>query len=404
MLFSLGLQAFAKVEVLFHPHDPTLPKIADWISGAKAQVDIAMYNMDVTDMSPIIQKLKSPEVQTRIQTGDLKIRMIFEGYSTREGNAKKMQVIEDLGIDARYLGKDVKIHHKFAVIDSDQDSAQVITGSANWSLSSASNYNENILFFQAEPEISYRFQTEFDRLWKKSKAFGVARESVLNEAKPAEQAEIDVYFNSPRHLKLNLEEPNVLTDQVVAAIEGAKTEIQIATTRIRLEPILNAVKRAADRGIKIQILLSQDDFKDLNQRAQWLYGNPNIQLRVKFYNLKVSQYMTYQMHNKLMIVDTETILTGSFNWSHSSENFHIENLVRLQGTIAQQVLPNYLQEFSNLWDLGRPGLETFKERLAKEKSEGLVPKCAFAPIALEVPEISFLISEYRNCQKEQLEP
>ncbi len=48
----------------------------------------------------------------------------------------------------------LKVHHKFAVIDSALSTHRVITGSANWSLSSYHNYNENIVFFDQEPEVA----------------------------------------------------------------------------------------------------------------------------------------------------------------------------------------------------------------------------------------------------------
>ena len=78
----LTLVAEARIQVLLHPHDPTLEAIAGCISDAKSTVDIAMYNMDITDQSPIIQTLKYPEVQKRIQSGDLRIRMVLELYAT----------------------------------------------------------------------------------------------------------------------------------------------------------------------------------------------------------------------------------------------------------------------------------------------------------------------------------
>lgn len=397
-LLILGFDSQAKVSVLFHPQDQTLNQIALWLSQARL-VDIAMYNMDVTDKSPIIQKLKTDSVQKRIKNGTLQIRMVFEGLSTRERNAQKMQALEDLGVDARFLGKDVKVHHKFATLDTGTDQERVITGSANWSLASASSYNENILFAESEPEISFRYQTEFDRLWEKSKPFGFSKDAKREPLEAADQKDVEIFFNSPRHLKLNIDEPNVLTEQIIKGIEAARDEIQIATTRIRLEPILNAVQKAANQGVRIKILLSQDDFKDLKDRAQWLFNNKNIQLRVKFYNLRVSQYLSFQMHNKFMIVDQKTLLTGSFNWSHSSENFHIENLVKLTDSTAAEVLPRYKGEFAALWDLGRNELAALKERLAKTKSEGKIPLCAFDPVSLEVPEINFLLSEYPKCER-----
>lgn len=392
---TLTLSAEARIQVLFHPHDPTLEAIAGCISDAKSTIDIAMYNMDTTSASPVMQILQSPEVQKRIRSGELKIRMILELYGTPDENAKKRQVVEDLGIDVRDLGKSVKVHHKFAVIDAGGDLDRVITGSANWSLSSYRNYNENILFFTQEPEATSRYQYEFNRLWAASKEFGAnLGHSDVEVPNYQEQNDIEIYFNSPKTIDKTSQETSYITGEIVRLIDSAQDHIEIATTRIRLTPVMTAMLRAAQRGVKIQALISQDDFMDLGRRAKYLLNNKNIELRIKFYNLNVGAYITYQMHNKFMIVDGQTILTGSFNWSDSSENKHIENVIELSGKAAQSVLPNYAQEFATLWDLGRDEYAP----LLKALQAGQHPACAIPQMALSQAEIRQLLNLGRNCK------
>lgn len=388
----------AKIEVLFHPHDPTLEKIAEWILQAQGEINIAMYNMDTTDRSPVVQALKSPSVQERLRQGSLKIHLIFEGYGTSAENRQKMDEIESWGPDVRFLGKSVKVHHKFAVIDPATSTARVVSGSANWSMSSYKNYNENILFFEEESEATARFQTEFLRLWQIAKEHGIKRGSDVSEVPAAlNRSDLEIFFNSPARLKMPLEEPAVLTDQVVRWLDQAHSEVQIATTRIRLVPVLDAVVRAAQRGVQLQILISQDDFADLGRRARWLMAHPNIQLRVKFYNLKVSNYMSYQMHNKFMIIDRAAVLTGSFNWSESSENKHIENLVEMTGAAGAEVLPDFLTEFQSLWEMNRHNLPDFQIKLNGQKAEGEVPSCGFEPTALTVKEVRAILKLGAKC-------
>ncbi len=399
MMFAVtAALAHADVEVLFHPKDPTLEKIAAWIGEARGNVDIAMYNMDVTDGSPVIQTLKSPAVQARIQNGELKLRLIYEGYGSPEENRALMDKLEAIGIDARYLGKSAKVHHKFALIDAGERSERVVTGSANWSLSSYRNYDENILFFKNDPEASYRFRTEFNRIWSIAKEHGVSSSHALPEAIPAENADLDIHFNSPRILKAKDESHIQLTEQIVRLFDGARTSVDAATTRIRLEPVLDAVVRAGERGVKVRILLSQDDYRDLYKRSRWLFNKKNVQLRVKFYNLDAGNYMTYQMHNKFMIVDAETIASGSFNWSKSGENNHIENVVEMRGAYARQVVGQFQDKFESLWNLSRTELAAFEESLTLTRSQGGVPKCAFRPIALEYGEIKKLLRENPKCR------
>lgn len=390
----------AGVRVLFHPHDPTLETIAEWILQAQSTVDIAMYNMDVSDSSPVIQTLKSPQVQQRLLEKTLKIRMVFEGYATAAENTKRMQVIEALGIDVRFFRKSVKVHHKFAVIDTGLASHRVITGSANWSMASYRNYNENILFFDQEDEVSYRYQLEFNRLWNASTEFGL--ESGYLTILPSTYQNIDdaeIFFNSPRTIDKNSSEESDLTDQVVKMITGAQNEIQIATTRIRLVPILEALKAAAERGIRIKALISQDDYRDLYKRTDYLLKTPNLELRVKFYNLKVSNYIAFQMHNKFMIVDNAEVVTGSFNWSHSSEYSHIENIVRLSGNLYAQVKPTFQNEFALLWDMGRDEYPAVVEKLTELRDNNLPTPCGVPQMALNVIEIRQLIKLSPSCQR-----
>ncbi|WP_413290119.1 phospholipase D-like domain-containing protein [Bdellovibrio sp. HCB337] len=394
-LTTLALSAEARVQVLFHPHDPTLEAIAGCISDAKSTIDIAMYNMDTTDASPVVQTLKSPEIQSRLRSGQLKIRMILELYGTPEENEKKRQAVEDMGIDVRDLGKTVKVHHKFAVIDAGGALERVITGSANWSLSSYKNYNENILFFTQEPEVTGRYQFEFNRLWNASKEFGVSLgHPDVKVPKYQDQEDIEIFFNSPRTVDRKSQEASYITGEIVRLIDGAQNNIQIATTRIRIEPVLESILKAAQRGVKIQAVISQDDFIDLGRRAKYLLNNKNIELRIKFYNLNLSAYITYQMHNKFMIVDGQTLFTGSFNWSNSSENSHIENVLELNGALAQAVLPDYKKEFSDIWDMGR---DQYSGVLSSLKS-GAHTQCAIPQMVLSQPEIRQLLNYGRNCQ------
>ncbi|RYZ73850.1 MAG: DUF1669 domain-containing protein, partial [Proteobacteria bacterium] len=402
LFVAIALQpafAQAKIEVLFHPTDPTLEKVGDWIRQAHKTVDIAMYSMDTTAASPVVKTLMDPAVQARLKTGDLSIRMIFEGYGKPVDNDKKMQDLENLGIDVRFLKSGKKVHHKFAVMDSGTANARVITGSANWSLSSYRSYDENMLFMENEPEANFEYETEFQRLWTDGAEFGatVAHSPRALPDLTGTPDRLDVFFNSPRVLhKIQAPEHN-LTSQVVRLINGAKSELSIATTRVRLVPVLESLKAAAARGVKVKVLISQDDFRDLWKRGDYLLNQPNLELRIKFYNLKPSQYISSQMHNKFMIVDRETIETGSFNWSDSSENAHVENVLELKGPAASEVLTSYNERFDLMWERGRAEFAELKAKLAEKQRQGQFPECGFSPSSLTYDEVRELLKLAPKC-------
>ena len=106
-----------------------------------------------------------------------------------------------------------------------------------------------------------------------------------------------------------------LTNKIAGAINGAKRSLQIATTRITTKPIARAIKRAARRGVKIQIAVNMDQFRARSGRRSSLPYQlaqlNNVELRIKFYNLAYHKkfkddlptYITNQMHSKYVIVD-----------------------------------------------------------------------------------------------------
>lgn len=431
--FLLSNFIFAKVEVLFHPYDPSLSLIAEHLGQAKQTIDIAMYNMDTTEQSPIISLLSSDFMQSKIRSGELQVRLIFQGYEDPEKLSDKKTAMENLGVDVRHLAIGAKMHHKFAVIDGFTNVPTLVTGSANWSLSSRDNYNENILLIENKPGLAHKFQEQFQFLWDHSKDYG----SDFNfKSLPLLNSEIEngfkVFFNTDnfvfvgnnRYFKSN-ENEFVLTKQVVRAIDAAKGSIKVASTRIKLRPIYNALVRAAQRGVKIEIVVTMEqyEFQDVRSRKK-IYscqneynkkcstsknfsiflsrkdfqGSENIDLRVKYFNINKAAHLSKQMHSKYIIIDDQ-IITGSFNWSYSSEYNHIENIVKIDGIQYPDVLEKFEIDFKRLWDLNRDtysDLVSYFERAAVEDKK---VDCAFDPITLNFSEIDYLLNSGQRFNK-----
>ena len=377
---------YASVQVMFHPHDPTLASIAQTFMEAKKSAQVVLYNIDVTNENPIVKAIQSDAFKRKLSQG-FQLQMIFEGYGTPEDNIKKMQALESLGIDVRFLGSSKKIHHKFAVFDSGLKTERLITGSANWSMGSFRNYDENILFIENEPGIISQFAEEFALLWTQSQEFGSSLYPEIQNIKRARlNGDLHSYFNSPNFVWSNKGPQNprdmnpLLTKTVVASIEQAKKSIVIASARIKLAPIHHALLRAAQRGVQIRIVVSQAEYTSSSAREKIqlkdcgnnlfhsqcsvgvnfsplldpsLTGRNNMQIRLKFFNLDLANNITHQMHNKYMVIDGRWILSGSFNWSNSSEWQHIENVVVIDGSVHQQVRNRFLDNFNYLWNMNR---------------------------------------------------
>ncbi|WP_141009968.1 phospholipase D-like domain-containing protein, partial [Salmonella enterica] len=60
------------------------------------------------------------------------------------------------------------------------------------------------------------------------------------------------------------------------------------------------------------------------------------------------QYADGYMHNKFMIVDGDTVQTGSFNYSASAVSRNAENALLVQN--APELAKAYQAEFNRLWN------------------------------------------------------
>lgn len=416
----------AKVSALFHPYDPALETIAEQFLNAQSTIDIAVYNFDNTLENPIFAALASDTIQRRIENNELSIRLIFEGYASSEANLEKMLSFEKLGVDVRHLGSSRKMHHKFAVIDALSLTPKLITGSANWSVSSQRFYNENILFFEAEPGITKSYQAQFNLLWDISKEIGKSFGYGAHSDVFAYQKDIESFFNTENFnihgqtLRKNPEGPGfALTRQVVKAIDEAHTKIEIATTRIKLRPIYEALLRAAQRGVTIEIVVTMGEYESRGYRNSKplpacedifleecstshnystfldrddFIGHENIQVRIKFFNLNREAYLGKQMHSKYLLVDQQTLLTGSFNWSYSAEYGHIENLVKIEARKHPKVIQDFMHDFNYLWQLNRHDYQSTLTSLHSPHSASDSISCEIVPMTLSLEEIDALLN------------
>ncbi len=122
----------------------------------------------------------------------------------------------------------------------------------------------------------------------------------------------------------------------------------VVKSGIKVDTLIKELKNAADRGVEIRILL-EDNIESNQSVIYSLNGIRNI--KIKFDSPKKTT------HNKIIIVDENTILIGSSNWTESSLGYANEaNVIINDREIAQ-----YFQEYLDyLWNDSSKALSPFK--------------------------------------------
>jgi phosphatidylserine/phosphatidylglycerophosphate/cardiolipin synthase-like enzyme len=123
------------------------------------------------------------------------------------------------------------------------------------------------------------------------------------------------------------------TEAIVKELNAAKTSILIQAYSFTSTPIAKALVEAHKRGVKVEVIL------DKSNRTK-NYSAADFVLHAGIPTLIDAKHTI--AHNKIMILDGEVVITGSFNFTRAAEQNNAENLLVIRDkTIAEQYTANW---------------------------------------------------------------
>ncbi len=425
---SVDLQSY------FSPKGGTQEAIVRVILKAEKTIDVAMYSFSSDRILDTFRRLKKERPGVRI-------RMIFNDADNEvpkeEGDkapAERAREIERAGIDIRYVTQRNKriMHEKFMIVDG----IILLNGSGNFSNSSDSRYDENMiehrLFKEGEETLSLfpLFQEEFDLMWNLSYDFPDGSrfndERERRRVRKFKDANVIPYFTSANFDPVYTFPRNrerTVSHALERAIESAGSSIYVATGHFRLMLLANALIRAKKSrpNLDIRVVLDSQEYVAKERHEEHMrryrecireYGvgaqqcelsggyelsrylsENGIDVRLKYYSFLWHYPFEPQMHHKYMIVDAREVWTGSYNWSRNAEFNSFENVVCYRGDELQPLISSFSKNFNRLWELNR---DQYRERQRKLREENLIEihfggKSGEGAMALTISEIDRLI-------------
>jgi phosphatidylserine/phosphatidylglycerophosphate/cardiolipin synthase-like enzyme len=129
------------------------------------------------------------------------------------------------------------------------------------------------------------------------------------------------------------------TEAVVDALSKARSTVLVQAYSFTSQPIAKALVDAHRRGVKLQVILDKNNQTDKYSAATFTqnYGIPT------FIDARHSI-----AHNKIIIIDARTVLTGSFNFTMQAEESNAENLLIIDDpTLAAKYMTNWNVHFAH---------------------------------------------------------
>ncbi|HEY74791.1 MAG TPA: phospholipase [Thermoflexia bacterium] len=291
------------------------------IDAAQERVDVAAYDLDLERVTDAL---------IRAQERGVQVRLVTDGGNVDEEPVTRLRQA-GIPVVARPEEDRGLMHDKFVVVDG----TWVWTGS--WNLTENGTYrNDNNALLIASELLARDYATEFDELF--SGLFGPSSPAdtpypVIEVEAGSEVARIEVYF-APE---------DGATEGILNVLSQARSHVRFLAYHFTNEHLADALIDLARRGIRVEGVIeartAQDAYSQFDRlRASGVEvlpdGNP------------------YIMHHKVFIVDDQTVVTGSFNFTLSAEERNDENVLILHDT---GIAAAYIEEFDRVMEVARSG-------------------------------------------------
>ena len=156
--------------------------------------------------------------------------------------------------------------------------------------------------------------------------------ALLIALQPAKAAELSLPKDTP--VKVYFSPKGGCTEAIVNQIGKAKSEILIQAYSFTSKEIAAAIVKAHKRGVHVEIVMDKS-----NRTAKYSAGDFTAHAGIATY-IDAEHAIA---HNKIMIIDKETVITGSFNFTKAAEDKNAENvLIMKDKSLAKIYIENWV--------------------------------------------------------------
>ncbi|MEM1586270.1 MAG: phospholipase D family protein [Candidatus Bathyarchaeia archaeon] len=126
---------------------------------------------------------------------------------------------------------------------------------------------------------------------------------------------------------------------IIDLIGSANKSIHVLIYSFTLDFIGDALIEAYRRGVDVKVVFEEEQISEYSE--YWRLRDAGVLVR--------NDTNPRAMHNKVMIVDSEIVVTGSYNWSKSAEEDNDENIIIIR---SKSIAEKYERIFGEIWTKG----------------------------------------------------
>jgi phosphatidylserine/phosphatidylglycerophosphate/cardiolipin synthase-like enzyme len=286
--------------------------LAPAIDSARLSVDVAIYSLSLNSIRDALIRAHKRGVQ---------VRMVMESENLDRSDPQKLK---DAGIPILGDRREGLMHDKFVVIDN----SEVWLGSMNFTDSGAYTDNNNLMRIRSA-KMAENYTKEFEEMFVDDKFGPDVVAETPNPRVTMNGVPIDVFFAPDDNVQASL----------VDLLDNAKESIYFMAFSFTADPIGDVIRNRARDGVVVAGVMESEQI-DSNVGTEF---DPFKQAGLDV----LRDANEGQMHHKVIIVDENTVVLGSYNFTNSAETRNDENLIVVYNKeIAAQFMAEFIRVHS----------------------------------------------------------
>lgn len=288
--------------------------LLDSIAHAGHRIDVAMYNFSWLEAADALLKAARRGVAVRVVVDS----DALDNRAVQRLQQGKIPVVGDQ--------REGLMHNKFILID-DQ-----ILWSGSLNLTPASLDKDHNVFLRIRSgELVALYRVEFEEMFT-AHQFGGGQALPLPERRViVEGVAVEVWFAPD-------DQPG---SALAERINGARERVGFLAYTFTRDDLRDAMIAAAQRGVQVRGVFDADQ----SDAA----GNDYAALRRAGLDVRLDGSPGL-MHEKVLVIDSETVITGSYNFTRSADETNDENLLILR---SSELAKQFEAEFQRIYEAAR---------------------------------------------------
>lgn len=299
------------VKLYFAPSPNIRKGLCEFIDSAKSTVDVCIYDLDLYDVARSLTEAKKRGVAVRVVTDEDNVML------------EAVERLKKAGIPVIPDNRPAIMHNKFVIVDA----KYIWTGSFNFTINGMRKNDNNALILES-PQIAACYQSKFQEYY--SGRFGPRAGQKTFGGK--------VLIGGAMPVKVAFSPSDGVQAMLLDELDDAKKSVKLMAFSFTAEAIAEKLAALAKRGVSVQCLFDYGQAGSKFSRDDYLKGC-GIQIRL-------APNRSGKMHHKVIIIDDETVITGSYNFSKNAEVSNDENILILKN---KEIAREFSREFRRCW-------------------------------------------------------